>query len=342
MCCTGRASGDLEPARYPEQTHMTRAPDITTKKTKKQGQLQKASTPAVHVQTGTAEALLTTAGDLQQDLMFQFNLSADNTQLANMANDATLLDINMGLNVPVSTQSGLFLPDDMHLDGLMEDGIGLGGFQLDDDLLPSWDPGFNFGAHRTQTSIPSPMMPNPSGAPSNLGGLLEGAFYNTGTAGPIGWDGHVYSAGPPHTDDFASHSNNSLGQFPGPDSNNLQSQRVVPGQDIGNILRAPSPASVTNEPGVPAMSGRKRKAGQSEHDKLPRKKGRPAANQNIAIHPNPESAGHKAPIISRSSRERRVSERVAAAATKAAKEAAKEVKATKAQGKTKTSRSGRK
>ena len=49
---------------------------------------------------------------------------------------ATLFDINMGLDAPLSTPSGLFLPDNMHLSGPIEDGIGVGSLQLDDDLFP--------------------------------------------------------------------------------------------------------------------------------------------------------------------------------------------------------------
>ena len=93
------------------------------------------------------------------------------------------------------------------------------------------------------------------------------------------------------------------------------------------------------------MTGSKRKASDCKHGRLPRKKGWLAKNQNIAIIHNLESARVKSAIIACSGRERRVSEKVATkladeAAAKAAKEAAKEVKATKAKGKTKTSRSG--
>ena len=122
------------------------------------------------------------------------------------------------------------------------------------------------------------------------------------------------------------------------------SPNIGPGLDIGNVLGASCTAGDANELGVPDMTGSKRKAGDCEHGRLPRKAGRPAKHQNIAITHNLESAGVKSAIIARSGRERRVSEKVATkladeAAAKAAKEAAKEVKATKVKGKTKTSRS---
>ena len=88
--------------------------------------------------------------------MFQFDLTAENTEGANMANGTTLFDINMGLDAPLSTPSGLFLPDNMHLGGPIKDGIGVGSLQLDDDLFPCWDQRVNVGALETQTFSPGP------------------------------------------------------------------------------------------------------------------------------------------------------------------------------------------
>ena len=42
----------------------------------------------------------------------------------------------------------------------MEDEIGVGSLQLDDDLFSSWDSGFNFGAQETPTFSPDLMMAN--------------------------------------------------------------------------------------------------------------------------------------------------------------------------------------
>ena len=111
---------------------------------------------------------------VHEDVRFQFDLMADNTEGPDMANGTTLFDINMGLNAPISTASGLFLPNDMHLGGSMEDRIGVGSLQLDDDLFSSWDSGFNFGAQETPTLSPDLMMANLPGGPGRLGGLPEG------------------------------------------------------------------------------------------------------------------------------------------------------------------------
>lgn len=357
MSCTGRASGDLQPARYLDSlTHTIPAPNMTTTKRRKKGQSHKApatSTPALGIQPVTAEALATTAGDLQQNVMFQFDLTANNTEAANMANDTTLLNINMGLNVPISTPSGLFLPDDMCLGGPIEDGIG--SLQLDDDLLPYWDQGFSFGA---QTFSPGPLMSNLSGGPSNLGSLLEGALDNPATAGALSCAGDGYSAGPRHTENSVGYSHNSPGQLlgvvqvignilGGPLPAGVTNESEGPPEGIRNIQSAPSPAGATYDPGRPGITGTKRKAADSKNDQLPRKKGRPAMNLNVAMHSNPGPAGQEALTIPRSCRERKATAKVATklaeeAATKAAREAAKEAKAAKGKGKTQTRGSGRK
>ena len=84
------------------------------------------STPTVDAATQTAEACVPTARYVHEDVRFQFDLTADNTEGPDMANGTTLFDINMGLNAPISTASGLFLLNDMHLGGSMEDRIGVG------------------------------------------------------------------------------------------------------------------------------------------------------------------------------------------------------------------------
>ena len=100
MCCTGHASGDLQPARYLNQSmELMQTPGVTAKKHRKKRPSQKAPgmlTPAVDIQTVMAEAAVTTARHLSQDVMFQFDLTAENTKGANMANGATLFNINMG------------------------------------------------------------------------------------------------------------------------------------------------------------------------------------------------------------------------------------------------------
>ena len=101
-----------------------------------------------------AEALITTAGSLHEQVMFQFNLSTDNIHSANMSNDTTLLNTNMGLNSLINTPSSLFLLDDMQLGGPIDNIIGLGTLQLDNDLLTGWESGFNFSAQETQTFSP--------------------------------------------------------------------------------------------------------------------------------------------------------------------------------------------
>ena len=180
MCCTGHALGDLQPARYPDQsTELTQTPGVTAKKHRKKRPSQKAPgtlTPALDMQTVTAKAPVTMAGHLPHDVMFQFDLTADNTKGANMANGATLFNINMGLNAPLSTPSGLFLPDDMHLGGPSEDGM---------------DQGLNVGALETQTFSPGPMMSNFYRGLSDLGGLLDGVLDSPGTPWPsIRLDNH--------------------------------------------------------------------------------------------------------------------------------------------------------
>ena len=129
------------------------------------------------------------------------------------------------------------------------------------------------------------------------------------------------------------YSNSSLGQL----------LEAVPSQGIGSILVNPLLAEVTNDPTGAAMTQTKRKAVDCENVELPRKRGQPGTNPNVAIHCNPTASGHEAPTIARSCRERKVSQKVAAylaeeATTKAAREVAKETKAAKAKGKTKTRR----
>ena len=323
MCCTGHASGDLQPARYPDQsTELRQAPGFTAKKHRKKRPSQKApgtSTPAVDIQTVTAEAPVTTAGNLPHDVMFQFDLTAENTEGANMANGATLFDINMGLDAPLSTPSGLFLPDDMCLGGPIEDGIGVGSLQLDDDLFPCWDQGVNFGALETQTFSPGPMMSNLYGGPSDLGGLLDGVLDNPSTPPcAIDWAGQLSSAESHHTDDVEGYSNSSPSQL----------LEAGPSQGIGTVLGGPPRAVSTS----PTLTRTKRKAVDCESDKLPRKKGRPATNPNVAIHCNSGPAGHEAAT-------RRVSDRVAA---KLAEEAATKAKAAKAKRRTQARGSSRK
>ena len=177
-------------------------------------------------------------------------LMADNTEGPNMANGTTLFDINMGLlNASISTPSGLFLPDDMHLGGPIKDGIGVGSLQLDDDLFSSWDSGFSLGAQETLTFSPIPMMANLPRGPSHLRGLPEGTLDNPGTANPQAWARQASSAEPHHTDYFMGYSNSSLGQL----------LEAVPSQGIGNILVAPPSAKVNNELTGPAMTWTERK-----------------------------------------------------------------------------------
>ena len=257
-----------------------------------------------------------TAGHLPQDVMFQFDLTAENTKGANMANVATLFDINMGPNAPLSTPSGLFLPDDMHLCGPIKDGIRVGSLQLDDDLFPCWDQRLNFGALETQTFSPGPMMSNLYGGSSNLGGLLDGVLDNPGTPCSIDLARQLSSAEPHHTNNVEGYSNSSQGQL----------LEAGPSQVIGMVLGGPPPAISTSL----TLTWTKRKVVDCESDKLPRKQGQPATNTNVAIHCNSGLAGHEAAT-------RRVSDRVAA---KLAEEAATKAKVAKVKRRTQTRGSG--
>ena len=145
---------------------------------------------------------------------------------------------------------------------------------------------------------------------------MEGTWDNPGTADPQAWAGDMLLAEPHHTDHFMGHcySNGSLGQL----------LEAVPSQGIGSILVNPLPAEVTNDPTGAAMTQMKRKAVDCENNELPRKRGWPGTNPNVAIHFNPGAGGHQAPTISHSCRERKVSQKVATylaeeAATKAAR-----------------------
>ena len=376
MCCAGRGSGDLEPARYPdESTRKKRVSETTAKKTKKKKQSCKAPTTASivnqepeHVAT---DDLATMAGNLQQDATFQFDINPNNIQGIDMANHQNFLDINMGQNHPqpdVNTQSSLFFPNDMNLGGTVDD-EGLGSLQLHPELLGCLDPGFTFGIQGSQPFNPTPMMANgisnPSVAQSNHGGLVAGAPGNEDTARNQCTAGHADAAGPSlYSDNSLDHvtpipgpmPNLSLaaaGEFLGnhalpddqseqdtcPSLNNTESQGLV--QDITNVLNVPFPAGIIKEPSILAVTGTKRKAADSENDGVPKKKSWPTINANLA------PAEDEEPSIGRPARERRVTQKVATnraeeAAAKAAREAEKLAKAKKAQEKKKQGRPGRK
>lgn len=169
MCCAGRGSTDLEQTRYPdESTRRKRATD-TTKKTKKKQSRKAAAKSAPIVDedveqatteealTITDEALATTAGDWQQNGTFQFDTGSNTIQGANRqtvldvnmgpqqdlsTSSQTSLDVNMGPQQDIGTPSGLFLPDDMNMDGV----LGLGNMELHPDLLECLGPDFDFGS----------------------------------------------------------------------------------------------------------------------------------------------------------------------------------------------------
>ena len=126
------------------------------------------------------------------------------------------------------------------------------------------------------------------------------------------------SAEPHHTNNVKGYSNSSLGQL----------LEAGPSQGIGMALGGPPLALSTS----PTLTWTKRKAVDCESNKLPRKKGQPATNPNVAIHCNSGLAVHEAAT-------RRVSGRVAA---KLAEEATTKAKAAKAKRRTQTRGSSQK